>query len=223
MQESHIEFAASNAIGLTKLRGLVEVGSDELLLGAMLAVSRFGVVRFGAALIDLEQHGVDWLQQEGTRGAKVGYSAAAIALFDRAARVAKADGAATIGVEHLLAAFAVQEGGLVLEMKQRYGLSSAGWRAAAAELAQTLVALRTGEAAPEVLRPQAGVRDYLTPEEAAEALGIHVQTLRGYVRSGKLPALRLAGERALRIRRMDLEQVLEPVVETSGSQAAIPN
>ena len=52
-------------------------------------------------------------------------------------------------------------------------------------------------------------RDFLTPEEAAEALGIHVQTLRGYVRSGKLPALRLAGERAIRIRRADLEQVLE--------------
>jgi excisionase family DNA binding protein len=58
-------------------------------------------------------------------------------------------------------------------------------------------------------------REYLTPEEAAEAIGIHVQTLRGYVRSGKLPALRLAGERAIRIRRKDLEAVLEPLVPQS--------
>jgi excisionase family DNA binding protein len=55
-------------------------------------------------------------------------------------------------------------------------------------------------------------KDYLTPEEAAEALSIHVQTLRAYVRSGKLPALRLAGERAIRIRRTDLETVMEPLV-----------
>jgi excisionase family DNA binding protein len=55
-------------------------------------------------------------------------------------------------------------------------------------------------------------REFLTPEEAAEALGIHVQTLRAYVRSGKLPALRVAGERSLRVRRSDLEKVLEPLV-----------
>jgi len=55
-------------------------------------------------------------------------------------------------------------------------------------------------------------RDYLSPEDAAEALGIHVQTVRAYIRSGKLPALRLAGERAIRIRRSDLETVLEPLV-----------
>jgi excisionase family DNA binding protein len=58
----------------------------------------------------------------------------------------------------------------------------------------------------------AAARDYLTPEEAAAALAIHVQTLRAYVRSGKLPALRLAGERAIRIRRGDLDKVLEPLV-----------
>ena len=54
--------------------------------------------------------------------------------------------------------------------------------------------------------------DYLTPEQAADELGVHVQTVRAYVRSGKLAALRLAGERAIRIRRSDLETVLEPLV-----------
>jgi excisionase family DNA binding protein len=54
-------------------------------------------------------------------------------------------------------------------------------------------------------------REYLTPEEAAEALGIHVQTMRGYIRSERLPAYRLAGERAIRILRSDLEKVLEPL------------
>jgi excisionase family DNA binding protein len=63
----------------------------------------------------------------------------------------------------------------------------------------------------EAVQPT-GAREYLTPEEAAEALGIHVQTMRAYVRSGRVPAYRVAGERAIRIRRPDLEKILEPLV-----------
>ena len=51
--------------------------------------------------------------------------------------------------------------------------------------------------------------DYLTPEQAADVLHAHVQTIRDYIRSGRLPAFRLAGERAIRIRRSDLEALLE--------------
>ncbi|MBE0608762.1 MAG: helix-turn-helix domain-containing protein [Dehalococcoidia bacterium] len=50
-----------------------------------------------------------------------------------------------------------------------------------------------------------------SPEEAADYLGIHVQTVRGWIRSGRLRASRLAGQRALRIRASDLQSVLEPV------------
>jgi excisionase family DNA binding protein len=50
-----------------------------------------------------------------------------------------------------------------------------------------------------------------SPEEAAEYLGVHVQTVRGWIRSGRLRASRLAGQRALRIRASDLDSVLEPV------------
>jgi excisionase family DNA binding protein len=35
--------------------------------------------------------------------------------------------------------------------------------------------------------------------------------LRGYIKSGKLPAYRLAGEKVLRIKREDLMTLLEPV------------
>jgi excisionase family DNA binding protein len=44
-------------------------------------------------------------------------------------------------------------------------------------------------------------RQYLTPEEAAEMLGVHVQTMPAYVRGGRVPAFRLAGERPIRLRR----------------------
>lgn len=50
-----------------------------------------------------------------------------------------------------------------------------------------------------------------SPEEAAAYLGVHVQTVRGWIRSGRLRASRLAGQRALRIRASDLGSVLEPV------------
>ncbi len=60
--------------------------------------------------------------------------------------------------------------------------------------------------------PQPALPEKLySPEEAAEYLGVHVQTVRGWIRSGRLKASRLAGQRALRIRSSDLESVLEPV------------
>ncbi|HXG35894.1 MAG TPA: helix-turn-helix domain-containing protein [Dehalococcoidia bacterium] len=50
-----------------------------------------------------------------------------------------------------------------------------------------------------------------TPEEAAQYLNVHVQTVRAWVRSGRLRARRLAGQRALRITASDLQSVLEAV------------
>lgn len=50
-----------------------------------------------------------------------------------------------------------------------------------------------------------------SPEEAAAYLGVHVQTVRAWIRAGRLPARRLAGQRALRIRASDLESILEPL------------
>ena len=50
---------------------------------------------------------------------------------------------------------------------------------------------------------------FFSPNEVADFLGVHAQTIRGYIRTGKLSALRLAGERALRIKREDLIALLE--------------
>lgn len=59
--------------------------------------------------------------------------------------------------------------------------------------------------------PSAEPEKLYSPEEAAEYLGIHVQTVRAWIRSGRLRASRLAGQRALRITASDLATVLEPV------------
>ncbi len=50
-----------------------------------------------------------------------------------------------------------------------------------------------------------------SPEETAEYLGVHVKTVRNWIKSGRLPASRLAGQRVLRIRSSDLHHLLEPV------------
>lgn len=50
-----------------------------------------------------------------------------------------------------------------------------------------------------------------TPEGAAEFLEVHVETVRTWIRSGRLRASRLAGQRALRITASDLQAVLKPL------------
>jgi excisionase family DNA binding protein len=64
---------------------------------------------------------------------------------------------------------------------------------------------RTGASSPATME-----RLY-SPEQAAEYLNVHVQTVRAWIRSGRLKARRLAGQRSLRIRQSDLQSVLEPL------------
>lgn len=50
-----------------------------------------------------------------------------------------------------------------------------------------------------------------SPEEVAAHLGVQTQTVRAWIRSGRLPASRLAGQRVLRIKASDVASLLEPV------------
>jgi len=189
------------AITLAKLRGADEVEPDDVLLGCLWAISRFGVARVGPYLIDLDELRVDWIKSKIQTGVKVAYSEATVVLLDRAAAIARADGAETVGIAHLLAAFPLSKPkGVIAKLCERHGIGSATWRAAVATL--------DTESAPA---SQSGSAEYLSPEQAAELLGVHQQTIRGYIRSGKLPALRIAGERAVRIRRENLDRLLEPL------------
>ena len=201
------DLAASFAIFAAKQRGANEVTPDHILLGCLRAISRFGIATLGPWSLDLETLGVDWVRQPDGPLPKVAYSLEAVDLFDRAAQIARSSGGTGVSVHHLLAAFAAEEGGLMGELKRAHGIASASWRAAVARIG-------AGESNGSKLptgSEKKGAREYLTPEEAAEALGIHVQTMRAYIRSGRLPAFRLAGERAIRILRTDLEKVLEPL------------
>jgi excisionase family DNA binding protein len=173
------------------------------------AISRFGTVELGGWTIDLEELGVDWTAAQPKSEAKLAYSLQVVEILDRAAVLSKLEGAGKIGVDHLLVCFAKETGGVMGALRERYGIDSVRWRAAVAHLAGAGETETAGEPAPP--REPSPVREYLSPEEAAEFLGVHVQTLRGYIRSGKLPALRVAGERVIRIHRGSLESLLEPL------------
>ena len=173
---------------------------DDLLEGCLRRVARFGVVRLGRLLVDLEVLGIKWIEPLPGRGSRaLTRTAATNALLDQAGRIQRSEGARQLEIEHVLAAYGTVEAGLMRQLRRTLGIGSGEWRAAVAEWSESRAA-REEEAV-----------DYLSPEEAAVALGLHVQTIRAYVRSGKLPAQRVAGERAIRIRRPDLALLMEPL------------
>jgi excisionase family DNA binding protein len=200
----NLDLAASFAIFAAKQAGADEVTPDHLLLGCLQAISRFGIVTLGPWSLDLEALGVDWVRPPAGPRPKVAYSQEAVNLLDRAAQIAKSIGDPAVGENHLLAAFAAEEAGLMGELKRAHGITSASWRAAVARIGRD-------EAGAQLPAERRKAPEYLTPEEAAETLGIHVQTMRGYIRNGRVPGFRLAGERAIRVLRTDLEKVLEPL------------
>ena len=190
------------AITRAKRRGADHVEPDDLLVGFLQASARFGIVALGDLIIDLEELGESAPEDSDVPGRGGSYSDEAAAVFDEAARVAKREGSSRIQPAHMLAAFAGREDGLMGRIKKEYGVDGQTWRAALARWDLS----RNGDDGSTRLT----VKELLSPDEAAEFLGVHTQTIRGYIRSGKLAAHRLAGERAIRIRKEDLLNLLEP-------------
>lgn len=216
--EDPISTATRAAIKRAKRRKSPTVTADDLLIGVFRAIARFDIVEIGPLTIDLEALGeaVGEASQDDadkTPGQKVAYSSDAVAVLDKAAEIARKDASPKVEPIHLLAAFAYRDDGLMPQLKKQYGFSSAEWRWALSrwqpvslERREEGRATAPGRQSPSELNK----KQFFSPDEAAEFLGVHTQTIRGYIRTGKLPALRLAGERALRIQRDDLLALLEP-------------
>lgn len=218
IETGQVERAARRAIARAKRRGSTEVTADDLLVGALEEVSRFGVAWIGDWAVDVaaldgatETSGT--AAPEGA-GSAPAYGADAVGIFERAAAIAREDGSASLGLVHLLVAFAGEECGVMTELRRRHGLSAADWRAALARGRVGLSPRLAGVLDPkgDGGRGGAGSKpDILSVEDAASYLGVHAQTVRNYIRGGKLPAYRLAGERYIRVLRKDLLALLERV------------
>jgi excisionase family DNA binding protein len=209
---SRVEQACRFAIQQAKKKGSSMVTADHLFLGCLRTISQFGVATIGRWNFDLEELGVDWLAPADEKASKVAYAPEVVDLLNLGARIARANADDSVDVEHVLAAFAARDDGLFGKLARENSIGSAEWRIAISNLPR-----RSDDRSDGTVRPSPklsasldGAREYLTPEEAAEILGIHVQTVRSLVPPGRLPGLRLAGERAIRLRRSDLEKVFEP-------------
>jgi excisionase family DNA binding protein len=58
-------------------------------------------------------------------------------------------------------------------------------------------------------------RDLLTPEQVAEYLQVHVETVRRWLRSGELRGINLGGRSRWRVRREDLQRFIDSQPETT--------
>lgn len=168
---------------------------DLAFLAFVRLLARFGVFRFGPITISVDQ--IEAAVEQSHRGAELPASQGEgfVRLFDMVAQEARRTGSRRPNELHYLLAFMRIGDGLPARVFGELGVS------------------------PEQVeqfarRPPAGrsIEERLySPEEAAEYLGIRVETVRAWIRSGRLRASRLAGQRVLRIRASDLEAVLEPV------------
>jgi excisionase family DNA binding protein len=58
-------------------------------------------------------------------------------------------------------------------------------------------------------------RDLLTPEQVAEYLQVHVETVRRWLRSGELRGVNLGGRARWRVRREDLQRFVDAQSNTA--------
>jgi excisionase family DNA binding protein len=70
--------------------------------------------------------------------------------------------------------------------------------------------------------PTRGREQLYSPEQVAEYLGVRVDTVRAWIRSGRLPARRLAGQRVLRIKESDVDGLLEPLARPAATDERDP-
>jgi len=158
--------------------------------------ARFGYFTFGPITIDVRLIGdiVDSTAERDGSQHHV-YSDDFVRFSQVLSQEVRRSGHSRLDELHMLLAFMRCDEGLPSRVFSELGVTPAQVEAHAR-------AASSGVVAPERL---------YSPEEAADYLGVHVQTVRAWIRSGKLRASRLTGQRALRIAASDLQSVLEPV------------
>lgn len=210
---------AMHAVEIARNHARPEIEPDDLLAGLLLAISRFGIVEFGDRALDLGRLDLPFDLPTPETTLRPRYSAATTELFTRAARICRSDGGGPMRPIHLLVALGDDSWPRMRQVLQTLGLDAAGWRRLLAAIEPTAT---PPARAPDSSTASPRGEDLLSPEQAATELGVHIQTLRGYIRRGKLPAFRLAGERAIRIRRDDLAALLAQPVEPGGTPRTAP-
>ncbi len=182
-------------------RRAVNVSVDLYFYVFLRRLSRFGYFTFGPLTIDVRLIG-DLVERTGVpRESELTHYGDDFVRFSRLlADEARRSSQRHIDELHLLLAFMRVAEGLPARVFGELGVS----RDQVEEYAKA-----RGRSRPSL--NQTTEEKLYSPEEAAAYLGVHVQTVRAWIRSGRLKASRLTGQRALRIAASDLHSVLEPV------------
>ena len=175
------------------------VGLDVLFLAFLHEMSRFGVFSYGPITIDVGL--VEDVYMRALPGSPEATDQrvldSAKEFYQRVAAELETTGGSRRPNElHYLLAFMQSPEGLPYKVFSELGIRPG-----------TILEFARREAQGLTGRPDI----FLTPEDVAGRLNVNVQTVRAWIRSGKLPASRLAGRRVLRIRESDIDAVLEPV------------
>ena len=183
---------------LTTEYGSSEQTLDLLFLAYLLRTSRFGFFTFGPVTLDVRLI-EDIVARTHPKAStaldqRPPYSDACLRFFDVLSEEVDRSGRQRIDEVHFLLAFMRAGEGLPERVFSELGVKPEQVRNYAPSSAR--------DAAPEKL---------FSPEEAASYLNVHVKTVRNWIRAGRLPARRLAGQRALRIRLSDIEGLLAPL------------
>lgn len=163
--------------------------------------ARFGYFTFGPISIDVRLV-EDIVERTIPRGVAAGpppWADDLVAFSHRLMDEVRRSGRRRIDEIHFLMAFLKTREGLPARVFGELGVTS--------EMVEAYV--RQGGVGRPLLE------ELFSPEEAAAYLNVKVQTVRSWIRTGKLKARRLAGQRALRISASDLQSVLEPVGPTA--------
>lgn len=194
------------ATRLARELGTRWVNVDIAFLAYLLRTSRFGFFSFGPVTLDVRliEDIVERTVQRGEARMQM-YSDDYVRFSRLLADEVRRSGRKRLDELHILLAF----------MKIGEGLPARVFGELGVTVAQVESFVRSSTQQPARAEPE----KLYSPEDAAEYLGVHVQTVRGWIRSGRLKASRLAGQRALRIRASDLESVLEPLGLKEVAQA----
>jgi excisionase family DNA binding protein len=173
-----------------------EATLDLMFLAYLMKTSRFGYFTFGPVTLDVRLI-EDLVRRTTTPTAKKGekprYSDDCLRFFQVLADEVEKTSTRRADEAHFLLAFMQMDEGIPQRVFSELGV--------APDEVRSFVPESAGHRSQRLL----------SPEEAAAYLGVHVKTVRSWIRSGALPASRLAGQRVLRIREADLEKLLEPV------------
>lgn len=182
------------------------VGVDFLFISYLSLCAQFG--RFAYGPVTIECHVVEDIFERSyprlAPGEKPGgFDPSASRFYQRLAAELAASKRRRMDELHWLLAFMRTEEGLPARVFGELGVTP-----------EQVEQFARAEPHPSTTPPsahRAPAEKLYSPEEVAEYFGVHVQTVRIWIRNGRLPARRLAGQRALRIRESDLDAVLEPL------------